>query len=149
MGDNCNIPMDKFEKASIYNDRPDRDQFHSKTRDRIRELKDKKCDQCGEHRIKALLRQNDFHGSVSCYNCKKHNKVYAYEISGNMHKNTKMHYDEIRALQSFCYNKGCTEVRPKALMVILHKGKKLLLCRNREKFNKPTFYESYDIVLPW
>ncbi len=125
---------------------PDRDQFHSKTKDRIELLKGKIC-KCGEKRIKSLLLQNN--GTISCYNCKKHNKKYNYETSGIMQRNTRLHYDEITALQGYCYNNGCTERRPKTLMVIIFKDKKCLLCRNCEMYNRHRRYEDFDIIIPW
>lgn len=125
--------------------RPDRDQYHTKTRTRIEYLTGKECEQCGESRLKSMLRQKD--GTVSCYNCKKHNKVYAYETSGIMHKNTRMHYDEISALGARCHNTDginrCCEMRPKALQVITYKGQRLLLCHNCDRYNKNYLYETY------
>jgi hypothetical protein len=128
---------------------PNRDEFRTETRNRIKELIGKKCGQCGETRIKALLRQKDH--TISCYNCKKHNKKYAYEISGNMQRNTRLHYEEISALNGHCYNDYCSEIRPKTLMVISFRGGKGLICRNCDRCNnKKLRYETYDnVVLPW
>jgi len=126
---------------------PDRDQFHCKTKSRIEFLKDKQCKQCGERRIKALLIQKD--RTISCYNCKKHNKVYEYEKSGNMHKRTRVHYNEISALHSCCWNEGCAETRPKTLMIVKNKEGKGLLCQNCRKYARSLKYEKYEIVLPW